>query len=154
MVAFALGTVITALQLKKKTVSHRGSKLTYLLQGTIGGSGKSTILANLSPSPYASVDTINTLKFASAICRAELKGSRKATRESELASHGLAPTADGKCIGVQMLLYPLLPPPDLLPVASSRAAHGGQGGLVTPPCDHGPPPACSLAAPEEINSYS
>ncbi|XP_024367331.1 kinesin-like protein KIN-12F isoform X4 [Physcomitrium patens] len=49
---------------KQRHVPYRDSKLTFLLQDSLGGNSKTTIIANISPSICASLETLSTLKFA------------------------------------------------------------------------------------------
>ncbi|CAM8918304.1 unnamed protein product [Rhodiola kirilowii] len=49
---------------KSLHVPYRDSKLTFLLQDSLGGNSKTTIIANISPSICCSAETLSTLKFA------------------------------------------------------------------------------------------
>ncbi|CAN6465102.1 unnamed protein product [Victoria cruziana] len=49
---------------KAQHVPYRDSKLTFLLQDSLGGNSKTTIIANISPSSCCSLETLSTLKFA------------------------------------------------------------------------------------------
>ncbi|KAL5720712.1 hypothetical protein ACHQM5_013355 [Ranunculus cassubicifolius] len=49
---------------KSLHVPYRDSKLTFLLQDSLGGNSKTTIIANISPSMSCSLETMSTLKFA------------------------------------------------------------------------------------------
>nr|XP_024376844.1 kinesin-like protein KIN-12F isoform X2 [Physcomitrium patens] len=49
---------------KQRHVPYRDSKLTFLLQDSLGGNSKTTIIANISPSSCASLETLSSLKFA------------------------------------------------------------------------------------------
>ncbi|KAJ4829159.1 hypothetical protein Tsubulata_032718 [Turnera subulata] len=49
---------------KSLHVPYRDSKLTFLLQDSLGGNSKTTIIANISPSICSSLETLSTLKFA------------------------------------------------------------------------------------------
>ncbi|XP_076885303.1 kinesin-like protein KIN-12E [Bidens hawaiensis] len=49
---------------KSPHVPYRDSKLTFLLQDSLGGNSKTTIIANISPSTCNSLETLSTLKFA------------------------------------------------------------------------------------------
>ena len=65
---FALGNVISALADSRKRSGHipyRDSKLTRLLQDSLGGDGRTLMLACCSPSSHHREETINTLAFAS-----------------------------------------------------------------------------------------
>ncbi|KAM7522910.1 hypothetical protein LguiA_012812 [Lonicera macranthoides] len=45
-------------------VPYRDSKLTFLLQDSLGGNAKTIIIANISPASCCSLETLSTLKFA------------------------------------------------------------------------------------------
>ncbi|KAF2322403.1 hypothetical protein GH714_013865 [Hevea brasiliensis] len=49
---------------KSLHVPYRDSKLTFLLQDSLGGNSKTIIIANISPSLCCSLETLSTLKFA------------------------------------------------------------------------------------------
>ncbi|XP_065867590.1 kinesin-like protein KIN-12E isoform X2 [Euphorbia lathyris] len=49
---------------KSQHVPYRDSKLTFLLQDSLGGNSKTIIIANISPSLCSSLETLSTLKFA------------------------------------------------------------------------------------------
>ncbi|CAH9134506.1 unnamed protein product [Cuscuta epithymum] len=49
---------------KSLHVPYRDSKLTFLLQDSLGGNAKTIIIANVSPSSSCSLETLSTLKFA------------------------------------------------------------------------------------------
>ncbi|GAB2267273.1 hypothetical protein Dimus_002259 [Dionaea muscipula] len=63
-----LGHVIMALvdvaHGKPRHVPYRDSRLTFLLQDSLGGNSKTMIIANISPSICCAAETLNTLKFA------------------------------------------------------------------------------------------
>ncbi|XP_065212787.1 kinesin-like protein KIF21A [Planococcus citri] len=63
----ALGNVISALGDKSKKVSHvpyRDSKLTRLLQDSLGGNSRTVMIACISPSDRDFMETLNTLMYA------------------------------------------------------------------------------------------
>uniref|UniRef100_A0ACD5XRF6 Uncharacterized protein n=1 Tax=Avena sativa TaxID=4498 RepID=A0ACD5XRF6_AVESA len=49
---------------KQKHVPYRDSRLTFLLQDSLGGNSKTMIIANVSPSLCSGNETLSTLKFA------------------------------------------------------------------------------------------
>ncbi|KAK6913625.1 Kinesin motor domain [Dillenia turbinata] len=49
---------------KPRHVPYRDSRLTFLLQDSLGGNSKTTIIANVSPSICSASETLSTLKFA------------------------------------------------------------------------------------------
>ncbi|XP_021948047.1 kinesin-like protein KIF21A isoform X2 [Folsomia candida] len=63
----ALGNVISALGDKNRKAGHvpyRDSKLTRLLQDSLGGNSRTVMIACVSPSDRDFVETLNTLKYA------------------------------------------------------------------------------------------
>ena len=58
---FYLGRVITALVDKKPHVPYRDSKLTRLLEDSLGGRTKTSIVATISPSSINQEETLSTL---------------------------------------------------------------------------------------------
>lgn len=61
----ALGNVIKALvDPKKGHVPYRDSKLTRLLQDSLGGNAKTVMIANMGPADYNYDETLNTLRYA------------------------------------------------------------------------------------------
>ncbi|KAF1743759.1 hypothetical protein MXB_557, partial [Myxobolus squamalis] len=59
-----LGRVIFALVEKTKHIPYRESKLTRLLQDSLGGRTKTVIIATISPSAYNIEETLSTLDYA------------------------------------------------------------------------------------------
>merc|ERR1719327_2119913 len=60
----ALGNVINALTDKKSThVPYRDSKLTRVLQESLGGNAKTSLIITCSPSNFNEQETISTLRF-------------------------------------------------------------------------------------------
>jgi len=61
----ALGNVISALvETKVAFVPYRDSKLTRLLQDSLGGNTKTVMLANIGPADYNFEETMSTLRYA------------------------------------------------------------------------------------------
>ncbi|RZC79694.1 hypothetical protein C5167_042270 [Papaver somniferum] len=63
----ALGNVIMKLVSSNGKLVHvpyRDSKITFLLQDSLGGNSKTSIIANISPANCNSMETLGTLKFA------------------------------------------------------------------------------------------
>ena len=62
----ALGNVINAMvEGKTKHVPYRDSKLTRLLQDSLGGNTKTVMIAAISPADYNFEETLTTLRYAS-----------------------------------------------------------------------------------------
>jgi hypothetical protein len=60
----ALGNVISALSEKSKHIPYRDSKLTRLLQDSLGGNTKTLMVAAISPADYNFDETMSTLRYA------------------------------------------------------------------------------------------
>uniref|UniRef100_A0A6A7FXE9 Kinesin-like protein n=2 Tax=Hirondellea gigas TaxID=1518452 RepID=A0A6A7FXE9_9CRUS len=63
----ALGDVIAALSSEAAFVPYRNSKLTMLLQDSLGGNAKTLLFVNISPSSYNAEESIVSLMYASRI---------------------------------------------------------------------------------------
>ena len=63
-VFFCAGNCINALAEGRRHVPYRDSKLTRLLQDSLGGNCKTVMIAAVSPSSVTLEDTYNTLKYA------------------------------------------------------------------------------------------
>lgn len=62
----SLGNVISALvDGKSSHVPYRDSKLTRLLQDSLGGNTKTVMIANIGPADYNYDETLSTLRYAS-----------------------------------------------------------------------------------------
>ncbi|KAB1206128.1 Kinesin-4 [Morella rubra] len=72
----ALGDVIFSLAQKNSHVPYRNSKLTQLLQDSLGGQAKTLMFVHISPEPEGVGETISTLKFAERVSTIELGAAR------------------------------------------------------------------------------
>ncbi|XP_054801579.1 kinesin-like protein KIN-14G isoform X2 [Prosopis cineraria] len=77
----ALGDVISSLANKQAHVPYRNSRLTQLLQDSLGGQAKTLMFVHISPEPDALGETLSTLKFAERVSTVEL-GAARANKES------------------------------------------------------------------------
>ncbi|KAK3278300.1 hypothetical protein CYMTET_13751 [Cymbomonas tetramitiformis] len=68
----AFGNVVQALADKKKFIPFRDSKLTRILQDSIGGNSKTSLLVCTSPAAESCSETSSTLEFASRAMRVEI----------------------------------------------------------------------------------
>ncbi|KAF3950808.1 hypothetical protein CMV_023481 [Castanea mollissima] len=76
----ALGDVIASLAQKNPHVPYRNSKLTQLLQDSLGGQAKTLMFVHISPEPDAIGESISTLKFAERVATVEL-GAAKVNKD-------------------------------------------------------------------------
>lgn len=60
----SLGMVIFALSDGKPHIPYRDSKLTRILQESLGGNSRTVLIATCSPSPLNHQETLSTLRFA------------------------------------------------------------------------------------------
>ncbi|KAL7123012.1 hypothetical protein ACP275_01G079700 [Erythranthe tilingii] len=72
----ALGDVIFALAQKSAHVPYRNSKLTQVLQSSLGGQAKTLMFVQLNPDVESYSETISTLKFAERVSGVELGAAR------------------------------------------------------------------------------
>ncbi|KAL3635560.1 hypothetical protein CASFOL_020107 [Castilleja foliolosa] len=72
----ALGDVIFALAQKSAHVPYRNSKLTQVLQSSLGGQAKTLMFVQLNPDVESYSETVSTLKFAERVSGVELGAAR------------------------------------------------------------------------------
>ncbi|XP_068643676.1 kinesin-like protein KIN-14F [Aristolochia californica] len=77
----ALGDVIAALAQKSAHIPYRNSKLTQVLQDSLGGQAKTLMFVHINPETNAIGETISTLKFAERVTSIEL-GAAHANKET------------------------------------------------------------------------
>ncbi|KXZ56679.1 hypothetical protein GPECTOR_1g611 [Gonium pectorale] len=85
----ALGNVISALGDERRRGSHvpyRESKLTRLLQDSLGGNSRTAMIACVSPADDVLEETLNTLKYANRAKNIRNKPVANSALEAELAS--------------------------------------------------------------------
>lgn len=79
-----LGRVISALTDEHAThIPYRDSKLTRVLQESLGGNSKTSLIITCSPSPYNAHETLSTLRFG--IRAKKVKNKPKVNREYSVA---------------------------------------------------------------------
>ncbi|XP_005099275.1 kinesin-like protein KIFC3 [Aplysia californica] len=77
----SLGDVINALKNKHSHVPYRNSKLTYLLQESLGGDSKTLMILQVSPAEKNLSESICTLTFGQRVRSAELGAATKRLEE-------------------------------------------------------------------------
>ncbi|XP_021841855.2 kinesin-like protein KIN-14F isoform X2 [Spinacia oleracea] len=80
----ALGDVISALAQKNAHIPYRNSKLTQVLQDSLGGQAKTLMFVHINPESNAIGETISTLKFAERVASIELGAARANKETTEL----------------------------------------------------------------------
>ena len=79
----SLGNVINALTEKSSHVPYRDSKLTRILQDSLGGNAKTVLVVAVSPSSFNASETVSTLRFGTRAKSIENKVSVNKTRSVE-----------------------------------------------------------------------
>jgi len=82
----SLGDVIHALGAKQKHVPYRNSKLTHLLQDSLGGAAKTLMLVQISPVEKNVGESVCSLNFAKRVRSVELGGAKKTTESAEVST--------------------------------------------------------------------
>eukprot|EP00656_Telonema_subtile_P038801 TRINITY_DN43976_c0_g1_i1.p1 TRINITY_DN43976_c0_g1~~TRINITY_DN43976_c0_g1_i1.p1 ORF type:complete len:960 (-),score=392.75 TRINITY_DN43976_c0_g1_i1:162-3041(-) len=85
----ALTTCILALHKKDSHIPYRNSKLTHILQDSLGGSAKTMCFVNISPSGKAedANETESSLRFASRVRKVELGQAKKQVDNSDMVKY-------------------------------------------------------------------
>ena len=73
----SLTDVFSSLGKKANHIPYRNSKLTYLLQPSFSGSGKTLMMVNLSPTEESFTESLSSLRFAMQVNQCELGKAKK-----------------------------------------------------------------------------
>lgn len=85
-----LGDVIFALSAGQKHIPYRNSKLTYLLQNSLGGNSKTLVIINLSPTHQSTQESLQTLRFGHKVNSCEI-GTAKRNKTNSTPRPSLTP---------------------------------------------------------------
>jgi kinesin family protein C1 len=77
----SLTDVFVAIGKKQSHIPFRNSKLTYLLQPSLSGDGKTLMLVNLSPTDMSTQESLCSLRFASQVNKCELGKAKRSLEE-------------------------------------------------------------------------
>ncbi|KAG4983386.1 hypothetical protein JHK87_028135 [Glycine soja] len=135
----ALGDVIASLAQKQSHVPYRNSKLTQLLQDSLGGQAKTLMFVHVSPDAEAIGETISTLKFAERVSTVELGAARvnkdssevKELKEQIASLKAASARKDGELEHFQQYANSITETPKFKPDLTSFAR--------SPSWSHGPP---------------
>jgi len=75
-----LSRVISAIAKNEKHIPYRNSKLTFLLQNSLGGSAKTIMFVNISPAIENLKETLSSLRFATTVNSCEIGTAKKNTK--------------------------------------------------------------------------
>ena len=77
----ALTDVFVSIGKKASHIPFRNSKLTYLLQPSLSGDGKTLMLVNMSPTEMSTQETLCSLRFAAQVNKCELGKAKRSLEE-------------------------------------------------------------------------
>jgi len=115
----ALTDVFVSIGKKASHIPFRNSKLTYLLQPSLSGDGKTLMLVNMSPTDMSTSETLCSLRFAAQVNKCELgkaKRSLEEVDEDDAASISSSMSASASRTSAKK------------PLASSRSRASGSSG--------------------------
>jgi kinesin family protein C2/C3 len=97
----ALGNVMEALDRKASHVPYRDSKLTYLLQDSLGGNSRTMMIVAVTPIDMAYDESIHALQFATRVRRINLGAAQRNVTSKNLEETVKALTAEMKTLAKQ-----------------------------------------------------
>ncbi|KAE8654158.1 Kinesin KP1 [Hibiscus syriacus] len=119
----ALGDVISALAQKSAHIPYRNSKLTQVLQDSLGGQAKTLMCVHISPEVNAIGETISTLKFAERISNLKLALEKKEAEVEQIKAgnvRSMTESQRGRAVS------PFQIPRNGIPEATSRSSSSGK----------------------------
>ena len=97
----ALGNVMEALDRKASHVPYRDSKLTYLLQDSLGGNSRTMMIAAVTPVDLAYDESVHALQFATRVRRINLGAAQRNVTSKNLEETVKALTTEMKTLAMQ-----------------------------------------------------
>lgn len=97
----ALGNVMEALDRKASHVPYRDSKLTYLLQDSLGGNSRTMMVVAVTPGDIAYDESIHALQFATRVRRIQIGAAQRNVTSKNLEETVKALTAEMKSLAMQ-----------------------------------------------------
>jgi len=97
----ALGNVMEALDRKASHVPYRDSKLTYLLQDSLGGNSRTMMIVAVTPVDVAYDESIHALQFATRVRRIQIGAAQRNITSKNLEETVKALTAEMKTLTMQ-----------------------------------------------------
>lgn len=94
----ALGNVMEALDRKAAHVPYRDSKLTFLLQDSLGGNSRTMMVVAVTPVDYAYDESIHALQFATRVRRINIGAAQRNVTSKNLEETVKALTAEMKTL--------------------------------------------------------
>jgi hypothetical protein len=97
----ALGNVMEALDRKASHVPYRDSKLTYLLQDSLGGNSRTMMVVAVTPLDVAYDESVHALQFATRVRRIQIGAAQRNVTSKNLEETVKALTQEMKSLTVQ-----------------------------------------------------
>lgn len=97
----ALGNVMEALDRKASHVPYRDSKLTFLLQDSLGGNSRTMMVVAVTPVDYAYDESIHALQFATRVRRINIGAAQRNVTSKNLEETVKELTAEMKKLTMQ-----------------------------------------------------
>jgi len=97
----ALGNVMEALDRKAAHVPYRDSKLTFLLQDSLGGNSRTMMVVAVTPIDYAYDESVHALQFATRVRRINIGAAQRNVTGKNLEETVKALTKEMKALSMQ-----------------------------------------------------